>query len=324
MEQKITEKNYPDANFSLWQEEFAFIYRHDHAVTLENLWLNTVDLASQVGEAIRKKKFTKAREYATLTCVFIMRTFARINNPFSNPELPSVEHLKTERFDSLDKIIWFKVPGYCYRCIENPCVCESSQKKEEEIEIWGTEGVEDPRPNFLTEQRANIEDMPSTPEGWFEMLDKIYVDLRGRTSIAESGFHFLEEIGEVARALTNASTVFGNKFIFNQDTFADLEERFQREFYEELADSLTWIFTIVSEISKEQEQNLKDSLDAVDIEQREHGKIQEFANPKTTLARLLWEKYNKKFDKKRMLVCYLCGERPCLGDHPLVYINDKT
>lgn len=143
----------------------------------EQVFLHLVEEAGELAEALRKDTLKEIVEnlpdvYAWL-CSFA-----------------------THSGIELEKAVWKKYPSVCPYCGKSKnCICIAhmnylpEEKREEILEAW----------------RSKTENMPKTLEEWLDMFKKLYGDVNQVMHFSDVGFHFMEEVGEVAMAIRNGT-----------------------------------------------------------------------------------------------------------------------
>jgi len=131
-------------------------------------------------------------------------------------------------------------------------------------------------------------------------------------TLHEITFHLLEEVGEVAEALS----------LLHQQPHEGITPRHfknEREIRllnvcEELADVFAWIISLLEKTNL----MLKCALDYVDVSW--HSKpssdfIKDLLQPTSNIVDLVWHTYTKA-DKHEHMVCEECEQSPCNAEHP--------
>ena len=168
----------------------------------------------------------------------------------------------------------------------------------------------DPRIKKLARYRRKVAKRPNNVDGWAELLERIYGNNHCRQSISDIALHFLEEVGEVTRALRRLSEYPERKEHGQINVYPSEElDELQVNFYEEIADTLSWIFSLVSKISKEV---LSSALMIKELYPLLNDELSDFDSHGINLPHILWTTYkHKEID---FICCPLCGKRPCACD----------
>lgn len=220
-----------EQSLEFWVGTFVDVYKHHHMKReITEMWLPVVQYGSKIAEDIRKAEYGAVHEHLVHTfawfCAMIARCkyFKEFTHPFYRID------------ENLSDIIGFKYPNKCGYCASNPCVCAKQR--------IALEGVEDKslQESKLKRARKQFKDTyPNwTLQNWVDMFAEIYSNLIYSMSIESIGFHLMEEIGEVARALRGLSEYEGSLDVqLNPAYKSDLESK-KSSFTSELADVFSW------------------------------------------------------------------------------------
>lgn len=198
--------DYKTWSLDQWVEMFEGIYgaanknRSD-----EHILLRVLESVALLGENIRKGQLQKQQEddgSYTGIVVNLAKTFAWFN-------------ALSSRYGSLDDMLWEKYPGRCSSClVENECSCLDAPYT----------GNKDEKMRVLETARDDTEKRPVTVYDWQRLFHKLYGKANADQTLEQIGYHLVEEVGEVARALRH-----GNKVNLR----------------EEMADVVAWSFAVV-------------------------------------------------------------------------------
>ena len=125
------------------------------------------------------------------------------------------------------------------------------------------------------------------------MFREIYEKNIFHSSIETIAFHLLEEVGEVAKAMISIYTWREN----GESSYEKLQE-----LKEELADVMSWTFTLVLK--------LQDEFKEVEHGAKKFRHLDENQCLRISLAAAIWEKYG--IDNN--LGCRICKDSPCKGE----------
>ncbi len=155
-----------------WVEMFQDVYGTQNAnLSDEQIWLHVVEEAGELAEDLRKQHVNGVLDN-------VADTFAWVS-------AFSIRH------GSLEEMVWNKFPGACCYClVETDCGCIEQKPSISEKE----------RENQLQVSRSR-EDRPRSIYKWQQMFNKIYGRSNTSQSVEQLGFHLMEEIGEVAKAM---------------------------------------------------------------------------------------------------------------------------
>lgn len=160
-----------------WQEMFVMIYGDANSVLdPTEIWLHLVEELGEVATDLRKENRDKLRKdlpdvFAWL-CGFAERTGFKVED-----------------------VAWDKYPGVCPYCKkERLCVC-----------IGGTYQSYD-RDRISAYRRQNHR-RPVSLADWEKMFHRIYGNVNTIVMTSAIGFHLMEEVGEVAKALRSPNHI---------------------------------------------------------------------------------------------------------------------
>jgi NTP pyrophosphatase (non-canonical NTP hydrolase) len=274
-----------------WVDEFYEIYKNkDRKRTISNMWLHLVENASKVGEATRKNEWGEACKELSHVFCWLCGFVAKCRDKDSSNDIDQVFFLD----EPLSEIVWNKYPNACWKCRSSPCQCSTNRIEIEDIPEKRVE--ETKRLAFLRAQKHN---MPGPLDDWVDMFRMIYENAHYGYPIDYVCFHFLEEVGEVARAIL-ALSQFAGKEKFKEEEAKKLEEE-RGKFKEELADVFSWIASFVSKLGF-----LSDTMS--NYHQAYSGSKE---NIEIKFSRIVWTAY--KSTRGDFMVCPppYCENRPC-------------
>lgn len=199
-------------------------------------WLGFVENAtSRIAEFVRREEHTKTLEavgkaFGWLCC-------------FANycQTQPTVRLTRP-----LSQMVWNKYPGVCYSCAFRykksdlirqgylPCVC------------LGAPSRTDAQKQKALRNRNMARDYkkrPNSVDEWARMIHAIYGGTHKELSLSTLCLHFLEEVGEVSKALRGIETLtFPAQVGELENKTAELEE--------EVADVFSWIFGLLNKLDQ--------------------------------------------------------------------------
>jgi len=281
MRRKLNTTNYASVPIDDWLDFFNGIFqKRNDQLRKENeeytkfMWLKVIEHSTRIAEAIRKRAFFEAVSSVARvfcwTCGFVQ----------NNSELLEIGGTRP----CLSDILWHKYPRVCSYCAPPmskhitetirrrgilPCSCEPS-----------TEDIENKRPESgqLDEYR-NADDPnlrpPHSLNDWSNMIGTIYAQRCSLMSLESICFHFLEEVGEVLtmmQMIANFETNFPSgtpvsqikkKLVFRKffkDIIAQRDAKYEdfrnlltQSLRDEIADVLSWLFSLVKKLLSERE-----------------------------------------------------------------------
>jgi NTP pyrophosphatase (non-canonical NTP hydrolase) len=278
----ITSNTLDSSTLDEWLEEFLYIYGHrDKDLSLEQMWMKAVEDSAKVGEGVRENKGDDVVEYLSKTFCWTVSFTARllrdekIDNEFNIRQAPISDY----KIDSLTRLVFFKYPTICPRCLRASCICP--------ILLKDPYSVQQRQDKLKSARRDNAP--PQTMNEIAQMFARIYDTAHFIKSIEEVCFHYLEEVGEVARAMRRLRAK-------DLDSAELLARR--QNLVEELADVISWTFSL----ARKKHAELEDFAQFVTIDASCLGSL--------SLQRMLWKTYGD--NEKNRLRCPICGKRKCL------------
>ena len=156
-----------------WQDMFADIYgARNLDIEVSEMWLKIVAESSKIARLIRKENHKDLRE--------------------AIPDFFAWFFAFADRYNVyLEDVIWEKFPGVCPYCEKQEyCSCLANKHS-----------VYDKK-NLNIIRKKNEKNKPKTLTEWIGMLTLIYGNVNTIVDQDKIGFHFLEEVGEVAEELS--------------------------------------------------------------------------------------------------------------------------
>lgn len=285
----ITKETVPKAKLDDWLDELWFVYAGvDLHRNLHQVWSMAYEDATKVGEAIRENKPENCLKYLAHTFCWIASFVAKLDRD------PMVaKRFKHPNFKyTLSNVTWFKYDGRCPKCHKAGCLCPLLPPEliAREIKASGSE-----------ESGKAVKDRPVTMDGWGGMFANIYDQAHFIKSLDELGFHLLEEMGEVEEVIRRIATwtEWKKKHLGEKDLL-----ELQEDLIREVADTVSWCFSIVRKIARECEsyQKLEESY------ARKRGHT--FITPGLTLSKVLWNEYRR--ERRNEIGCPVCKKRRCI------------
>jgi len=273
------------------------------------------DHASKLGEAIRKEKLNQIfSEIAELTN-WLFGFVAKLNDKKSDWEaLFNIDM-------PLSDMIWAKYPWSCGHCVERKylatgdlpkrlikkCVCLMDYPRVEYRN--DRDEAKQARRQFAEKNKPY---MPSTLGKIEEMFHAIYGANVSVWTIESIGFHLLEEVGEIGRALVDLFTLRGEN---QEPTSANTD------LCDEIAETFSWICSLtlkLRELFKPSDEYYEDLMKDL-MKSKEVG---QFKLAETIhLEWALWLKYRD--DKTHLYTCPYCDHSPCTEDPDITFAWEK-
>lgn len=264
-----------------------------------DIWLHVVAHASLVGEAIRKLRYDEALNELAEVAVWVMNFVGKCGN-LDSSKIDGVFFLDAD----LSDIIWNKYPGICQYCLEPMCR-QCWVGKELEQQQSGNQAQNGNTKPLTKQEKKDIRkkkaegtrsSKPKSILAWEDAFRAVYqLNIFG-SSIDGIAFHLLEEVGEVARALTDMYT--WQEESESKETNAASAR--MEELKEELADVMSWTFTLTLK--------LQDEFEKVKEEAKKFRRIKGNPSFRISLADAIWRNYG---GDKNSLHCKKCGNSPC-------------
>lgn len=262
---------------------FYEIYGHlDEKRTVEQLWLQVVEEASSVAEAVREVNYVDVSSHLANTFCWICGLIAKCRK---NKE--SIFHFE----DDFSSIIWKKYPRECPLCENKPCHCLIEKRK---IDRRSSEEKNKIYEEVRKRAEKTIQDRIRNLDRLVGMFEDVYGPNYFIMPIEEITFHFAEEVGEVAEQIRELTTfeMYARK-IKEKDL-----KKIRAEFLKELADVFSWMSGIAIKLNY-LVQNVTSILKKFDLLEND--------NPRISFSDMI----RKYYVRKGKLVCRTCKEVPC-------------
>lgn len=279
---KITSANYRIASLDDWAENFWDIYgQRDETLGLNEVWAEAIRDATKVEEAIREDRLGELLDALAHTFCWIacftekLRLDRTVPAPFKFAE------------PKLSRIVWFKYPRACATCLTGSCQCPLIRRP--------GKPTKSQMRAYLTRQRRLAGSPPTKLTDWEGMFSSIYDSAHFIKDIKELVSHYLEEMGEVVAAIRDLA-------ILSDPTDASKLSEFQENLIEEIADTVSWTFSLVRKV----QQDVDRVRDAV---QHLYTGRQTIVLPKVSFAEVLWATY--KLPNMDELGCPKCLRPRC-------------
>jgi hypothetical protein len=152
----------------------------------EDLWVATMAHCSSMGEAIRRVNYRDLVKFAAHCFCWICSYVNCCRSAQADPLFAWNE--------ILCDIVYFKFPGVCGHCRENPCKCKSENMDAREDKSVGYGAL-------LQKWEVPSGRNDFTLSNWLQMFRDIFGGRIHMSMLESIGFHFLEEAGEEALAV---------------------------------------------------------------------------------------------------------------------------
>lgn len=221
-----------------WSNIFSELYsKADSKRSPEQLWIATTAHCSTIGELIRRMEFPELLKPASHAFCWLCSFINKCNQ--INDDVFSLN-------EQLCELVSLKYPGECGHCEKDPCQCnpiemDAIQNKSARYERL----LEERNKNIIAYREYTINDWKST-------FQKIYGKRVYILTIEIIGFHFLEEVGEVSRAIrflgqlrniTNKNYLGIDKSFINELTKVDSIVEKYKEYEEYKQKTIKEIYT---------------------------------------------------------------------------------
>lgn len=264
---------------------FGDVYGNwDQKRSIERMWLQVVEEASSVAEAVREVNYVDVVSHLADTFCWICGLVSKCKT--ENPIL----HFK-EDFSS---IIWMKYPGQCPLCDTSPCQCLT---KKRDINRRSPEEKTRAYNHVRSKAKRTVKDRIKNLDRIVNMFEDIFGPSYFIVPIEEITFHFTEEVGEVAEQIRQLYAL-DMAPLFNNKDKKRRKEKITEEFLRELADVFSWMCGILIKLNY-----MVDNVNSILTEfNRSQGKFHKFC-----FSEIIYKYYSD--DGK--IVCRTCGQSPC-------------
>jgi NTP pyrophosphatase (non-canonical NTP hydrolase) len=242
-----------------WVLVFGRMYgRADEHRDASSLWLDVIERGSKIAEYVRREEYKKAVDtipdmFSRVLC-FVAKY--SINATGSVLQGEGID-LRADGVTDTYLTMWIlrKYPFLCSACAQIPCGCPSSryemETRHEGDEVAKTEKAFEiglkKRKKFDTE----IHGLAGTVnvEALFHMFNQIYGGVQHDPPVSSICFHFLEEVGEVARLLLSFKNIQILKKSRGNGSYEDSLRHLNNELKEEISDVVSWTMAIINKIN---------------------------------------------------------------------------
>ena len=225
----ITKDSYRTASLNDWARDFWNIYQiNDREPDLLQLWVEAVKDGTSVGEAIREGRLDDTLTGLAHTFCWIMCFVSKIQE-----DLQVNDRYKGQDLKTIEDMVWHKYPRMCASCLLPRCQCPSL------LPIRGKPSFDQAEEQLATARKGA---RPKTLDEWGDMFETIYKEAHFIKSLADLGFHYLEEMGEVLQVIRSLAK------------WKDDEEgkrAMQVALADEIADTVSWTYSIIRKVASE-------------------------------------------------------------------------
>ena len=277
---------------------------HERRITLDYA-LHLFDHASKLGEAIRKDELDRIFDELAELTNWLFSFVAKLGDEKSESE--AVFNIRTKFSD----MIWAKYPGICCHCLEREYrdrgqMPEKPYKPRKKCEcLINYPGVEyrDDREE-IKEKRREFAKMikyakPKTLAGMEKMFREIYEANVSVWTIESTGFHLLEEVGEIGRSLIDLYTTRGS----NNQSLISIEAK-EANLCDEIAETFSWICSLTAKL-RQLFKPTDDYYESMVMEKKMAYKLAKTIH----LEWAIWKKYRDP--STYCYRCTYCGHSPC-------------
>jgi len=177
-----------------WAKGMWNLYKNKDTERLpEQIWLSVVEYASKIAEDTRKGAISDLPKHLAHAFAWMASFVAKCNY---DPEIHP--HFKIS--DGFSDIVTFKYPGICGTCGKPECTCTLLK--------GALERAAGKKPPYTDRIKTRKEFQRSSHYHnmnvykWVNMFQRIYKEIIPGLSPEHIAFHFMEEVGEVADAMT--------------------------------------------------------------------------------------------------------------------------
>lgn len=265
----------------------------DRERSIEQMWLQVVEEASSVAEAVREVNYADVVSHLANTFCWICGLVAKCRQE------GSILHSKQD----FSSTIWRKYPSRCPLCGITPCQCLI---KKREIDQRSPE--EKNRAYDLVRRRAirTIADRIKNLDRIVDMFEDIFGPSYFVMPIEEITFHFIEEVGEVAEQIRELRALDMSSSIKGKDK-ERRKKQITEEFLRELADVFSWMCAVLIKIDY-----MIGNVNSV---------LTEFGRSKSEYRMIKFSEIMEKYySDNRRIVCRTCKQSPCnVKKHEKIY-----
>ena len=276
-------------------DAFGKVYGHlDRKRSIEQMWLQVVEEASSVAEAVREVNYVDVVSHLANTFCWVCGLVAKCRG-----ETQSILHFK----DDFSSIIWRKYPNRCPLCDTSSCQCLIKKR-----EIDQRSPGEKNRVYERVRRRAqrSMEDRITNLDRLVNMFEDIFGPNYFIMPIEEITFHFTEEVGEVAEQIRELRALEMSSSIGAKDKDRR-KKRIITEFLRELADVFSWMCGILIKINY-----MIGNVNNI---------LREFSRSQGVYSEITFSEILKKYyTEEGTLVCRTCRQTLCdIKKHETLY-----
>jgi NTP pyrophosphatase (non-canonical NTP hydrolase) len=232
-----------EATLDEWSRKFSDkFYEQDKYRSYSEMWLQTVQHAADVAEAIREHNYNNA-------CHNLAEVFCWMSGIINKCNREPDDNSFFKMDEKFSEIVWLKYHNKCPLCDEIRCICPLMKSQINELKH---KEKEDRYDRLEREGRDQIKHNNNIKEikRLVEMYDTTYRSSYVLSTIEEICFHFTEEIGEVAEMVHKLDKrELDKKNGIELSSLTDEEKEgikeFQRQLKRELADVFSWSVALI-------------------------------------------------------------------------------
>jgi len=267
------------------------------------VWSKVMEHGSSVGEAIREANFVELTSHLAQTIGWVLVFFDKASKgkkgQWGNLSVP----FREENWDGHDfgkiqhfgEIVLYHYPAICSHCLGTKCDCALALEKSPEERLS--------KMNIYRNRHRGDFDMT-----WSKVEER-FGNLYGHDdkvkSHADIGFHFLEEIGEVVKALRMVVSPGDSADTSNVES--PTTGSWPGQLAEEIADVISWSTSVIRRVRLDLENYCRLCPGLNDTETDT-----ETLNNMVSIEWALQHTYLKKGEKPSP-ICPQCEENPCNG-----------
>jgi len=301
-----------------WVYGFYKVYcKHDDEKPYSAIWLPATSHASTLAEGARLNDYVLILYSLGNVMAWVLSFVGRLMTDLS--ECKVGKEVLASCGNSWTEWILHKYPGVCHHCGEKPCICASVRDcvelrhdtKKVEYDAFSKKRnarIEEEYRKFLLSEKAH--EKLSMPE-LFDVFNDIYGGTLWGVPLPDIAFHFLEEIGEVSKAIANLEVLVGRNSRTEWKTKVGNGEGMDWQKYSlactsltrELADVFSWTTALCYKIAQ----------------LRKQAGCPQTWNPRETLSQLYTGRIPEGRTRKSVeislttykFICRYCGEEAC-------------
>jgi NTP pyrophosphatase (non-canonical NTP hydrolase) len=291
---------------------------HDQNRSIWDVWCHTLHHGAAVAERLRKgvpadKLLTEIADFALWLFTVVQKLSGRPGARKTPSETAAETLIRIE--SGCSDLIWHRYPGVCHLCyarrtkvsgslpkgvgLLDPCDCSQQAP---DCRVKNTKRLDSRGLRRFSETRRSQK--PKNIDEWQSMFGAIFGASTQQLSVADVGFHILEELGEVSDAMVRM-------YSYTKKDFRTGEPNWRQARLEgQIADVFSWLFTLVEKLNEPK-------LIRPETE-RDHAKAKSSPTMRVMLSGTIWRRYGS--DLLNSFWCPVCHSAVC--SCPLIFVPE--